>query len=105
MASAEDPETRAKWLLNSDLRTELIYQYALRTTSPVILAARLDKMSLSRVAYHTNVLVEHGLLELARKRAYRGTCEHFFRIRPDSELAQVDGVRRLISSSQSRGAA
>ena len=105
MASAESPETRAKWLLHSDLRTELIRQYARDTTSPAILTARLDKGPLSQVAYHTNVLSEHGLIALVETRPRQSTCDRFYRFQYDSDLAQVDDVKRLIGTSLSEGAA
>lgn len=105
VTSAESPETRAQWLLSNDLRVELIRQYAQETTSPVLLASRLDRASLSQVAYHTNVLEDQGLVMLVETRPRLGTCEHFYRIQLDSDLAQVDAVKRLISASGNRGAA
>ena len=93
-------EEQANWLLSNDLRSDLIGQYASEATSPPILTGKLEKIPLSRIAYHTAVLAEHGLIELIKTTPRGGSTEHFYLVRDDSAIATVTSIKRLISAAR-----
>lgn len=93
-------EEQASWLLSNDLRSDLIGQYASEAISPPILTEKLDKIPLSRIAYHTAVLAEHGLIELVETTPRRGSTERFYLVRDDSAIANVKSIKRLISAAR-----
>ncbi len=64
-------------LLAHPLRARLLFEY-FEPNSPSKLARRL-KQRVNLVSYHTNVLRDHGWIELVRTQPRRGATEHFYR--------------------------
>lgn len=65
-------------VFRSMTRQLLLFEYSAREASPSKVAERLD-LPLNLVAYHTNVLVETGFVELVGTRRVRGAVEHTYR--------------------------
>jgi DNA-binding transcriptional ArsR family regulator len=89
-------------LLLHPLRHRLLLEFSRGPASPADLARRLEQ-PLNRVSYHTNVLVRHGYLELARTERRRGAPTRFYRatVTPDIEDAPwetlPEAVRRALT--------
>lgn len=64
--------------LRHPMRQRLLYAYYAAETSPSELARRWSE-PLNRVAYHTNVLVSQGFVELVRTERRRGATRRWFR--------------------------
>jgi DNA-binding transcriptional ArsR family regulator len=65
-------------VFRSMTRQLLLFEYAAHETSPSKVAERLG-LPLNLVAYHTNVLVRAGFVELVGTRRVRGAVEHTYR--------------------------
>jgi DNA-binding transcriptional ArsR family regulator len=83
-------------------RQLLLGEYAGREASPSKLAEKLG-VPLNLVAYHTNVLVEAGFVELVGTRRVRGAVEHTYRTVEDRHITDEEWaalppkVRRMLS--------
>jgi DNA-binding transcriptional ArsR family regulator len=60
------------------LRDRLLAEYAKGPASPSAVARRIGQR-LNLVSYHTQVLLEHGFVELVRTEQRRGGTAHFYR--------------------------
>lgn len=78
-------------LLAHPLRARLLFEYN-QPTSPSRLARRLDER-VNLVSYHTNVLHEHGWLELVGTEQRRGATEHFYRATGPFDIEDEDWDR------------
>ena len=76
-------------LLMHSLRHRLLFEYAREPAHPSEVARRLGQ-PLNLVAYHTGVLLRHGLLELVRIERHRGGLAHYYRS-PVSRIIEDDG--------------
>jgi Helix-turn-helix domain len=89
-------------VFRSMTRQLLLGEYGGQAASPSRVAERLG-MPLNLVAYHTNVLVRAGFVELVGTRRVRGAVEHTYRtvegrhITDDEWAALPPKVRRAIS--------
>jgi hypothetical protein len=83
-------------------RQLLLFEYGAQEESPRRAAEKLD-LPLNLVAYHTNVLVEAGFVELVGTRRVRGAVEHTYRtvegrqITDDEWASLPPKVRRALS--------
>jgi DNA-binding transcriptional ArsR family regulator len=75
-------------LLAHPLRARLLFEYE-QQTSPSKLARRLQER-VNLVSYHTNVLREHGWIELVRTERRRGATEHFYRTTGPHDIEDED---------------
>jgi DNA-binding transcriptional ArsR family regulator len=71
-------DRRLARLIAHPLRHRLLWEYASQVTSPSRIAAVLGER-VNVVSYHTNVLLQAGLLDLVRTERRRGATEHFYR--------------------------
>lgn len=89
-------------VFRSMTRQLLLGEYGEREASPSKLAEKLG-VPLNLVAYHTNVLVDAGFVELVGTRRVRGAVEHTYRtvvgrqITDDEWAALPPKVRRALS--------
>lgn len=89
-------------IFRSMTRQVLLFEYREQDATPSKVAEKLG-MPLNLVAYHTNVLVTAGYLELVRTRRVRGALEHTYRtldgppISDDEWAALRPKVRRALS--------
>jgi hypothetical protein len=86
------------------LRHRLLLEYSRGPVNPGELARRLEQ-PLNSVSYHTNVLLRHGCIELARTERRRGARTRFFRatVGPQIEDASWESLPKAVRRALTLG--
>ncbi len=93
----EDNRRLAK-ALGHDLRLRIL-RLLIAKSEPVSPKEASNELSevLSNVSYHFRVLAEHQALKLRRKRAVRGSTEHFYS--PNPRVVEMPMVQQILSAT------
>jgi DNA-binding transcriptional ArsR family regulator len=80
-----DIDQRLVKALAHPLRLQILQILGGQVASPAQMAD-LTEQPVGNVAYHTNVLLEYGCIELVEEKPRRGAVEHFYRAKPHATV-------------------